>query len=195
MYPSESFFLPLPDTNDKSCVTLTIQDEEKANPGGFNLLGSTLRQKDFLWQISGPNFDKPTFLADGLENYHKFLILRTTPNGQNQIIVPTYQIDLMWHTHMLSHLGKYDSDCRRILDGKTLHHDDSLTDRSEGSVLNLAFGATKQIWWDTYGEEYHVEGGMYRGEPPAAFKNPNFVFQHKPPSMTTDGPNCHLIGK
>eukprot|EP00957_Ditylum_brightwellii_P007294 554192-Ditylum_brightwellii.AAC.1 len=36
---------------------------------------------------------------------------------------------------------------------------------------------------------------MYRGEPPSAFKDPNFIFQDKPPSMKVDCPNCHLIGK
>ncbi len=50
--------------------------------------------------------------------------------------------------------------------GSTLHHDDSLTDRTEGELLDRSYRSTKQLWFEEFGEDYVVDGGMYRGEPP-----------------------------
>jgi hypothetical protein len=143
----------------------------------FDLAGSCERQATFLWQVTQERFGDEDFLVDGVEAYCKFLKLRSTEQGREQIIVPTYQIDLMWHTHILSSLESYDDDCRKIT-GRTLHHDDSLNDRSEGSTLNRAFGATKQIWREVYNEDYVIVGGMYRGEPPKEFYANEWAISH-----------------
>ena len=58
---------------------------------------------------------------------------------------------------------------------RILEHDDSLTDRSEGSTLDTNFNATKSLWYDVYNVEYKVPGGMYRGEPPKSFFNANWI--------------------
>lgn len=79
-----------------------------------------------------------------------------------RFIVPTYQIDIMWHTHILSSIQSYHDDCMK-LNGCILEHDDSLTDRSEGGVLDTNFKATCQLWKEKYRKEYRVKGGMYRG--------------------------------
>lgn len=155
---------------------------------GFDLLGSTDRQSTFLWQVSGPRFSDDEFLKDGIGRYHKFILLRkrvlddrrqrtqqqhgdvNAPPRNLGIIVPTYQIDLMWHTHMLSGLGLYHKDCKSLLGhGMTLNHDDGLNDRTEGGTLDVAFKETKEFWKDSYGESYCVRGGMYRGEPPKQY--------------------------
>ena len=52
---------------------------------------------------------------------------------------------------------------------RILEHDDSLTDRSDGGILDTNFQATKSLWFDVYSKEYKVPGGMYRGEPPKEF--------------------------
>jgi len=139
--------------------------------GSFDILDSCQRQSTFLWQVSGPRFlhdDK--FLQQGLVNYFKFLLLK--PKAKRTIIVPTYQIDLFWHTHMLSSISLYNADCTRICNGMTLNHDDSLNDRSEGGILDRSFRATVELWKEMYnGEDYSVPGGMYRGEPPVEFYN------------------------
>jgi Glycine-rich domain-containing protein-like len=49
---------------------------------------------------SGERFDDIEFLNAGVENYYKFLTLK--PKAKEVVLVPTYQIDLMWHTHILS---------------------------------------------------------------------------------------------
>jgi len=53
--------------------------------------------------------------------------------------------------------------------GSTLHHDDSLVDRTEGGILDLSYQSTKQMWLNEFGTEYVVDGGMYQGEPPASY--------------------------
>eukprot|EP00542_Grammatophora_oceanica_P007358 CAMPEP_0194068990 /NCGR_PEP_ID=MMETSP0009_2-20130614/87396_1 /TAXON_ID=210454 /ORGANISM="Grammatophora oceanica, Strain CCMP 410" /LENGTH=419 /DNA_ID=CAMNT_0038722141 /DNA_START=917 /DNA_END=2176 /DNA_ORIENTATION=- len=140
---------------------------------GFDLLSSTERQAGFLWQVSGPCFDDLEFLNEGVENYARFLHLKPRcPVGT--LLIPTYQIDLMWHTHILSSLALYDKDCTAIL-GSTFHHNDSFTDRSEGGILDTSFQKMKGIWKNVYGADYVVDGGMYRGEPPQVFLQPTWV--------------------
>ena len=58
-----------------------------------------------------------------------------------------------------------------------LEHDDSLTDRSEGGILDSNFNATKKLWYNVYNAEYKVAGGMYRGEPPKQFFDQKWVSQ------------------
>ena len=95
----------------------------------------------------------------------KFVQLMGTnvKKGRPELIVPTYQIDLMWHTHILSSIQLYHEDCIRM-NGCILNHDDSLTDRSDGGVLDRNFKATCRMWKEVYGIEYKVHGGMYRGK-------------------------------
>jgi hypothetical protein len=104
-----------------------------------------------------------------VQNYHKFLKLSSTEE-MSLPLVPTYQIDLMWHTHMLWSLRVYHFDCVSIR-GEKFHHDDSLNDRTPGATLDLAFEATKKLWEETYNQDYIVDGGMYRGEPPPTYYN------------------------
>lgn len=169
-YVDEPFFL----SEDGPTENSQPSSKENGYLGGFDLLGSTTRQSTFLWQVSGERFSDLKFLEQGRDNYYHFLVLQSKAAERNIILVPTYQIDLMWHTHILASVTKYNDDCKAIM-GKLFHHNDSLNDRSEGSVLDVSYRATHQLWMDVYGEEYAVQGGMYRGEPPAAFFLVNWV--------------------
>jgi hypothetical protein len=133
---------------------------------GYNIMASATAQATFLWQVSGPMYQDDSFLEKAVENYHKFLQVVLT-EGELPL-VPTYQIDLMWHTHMLSSITKYNQDCLTIR-GCKFSHDDSLNDRSTGAKLELSFHATCRRWEDMYGTSYAVPGGMYRGEPETAY--------------------------
>lgn len=182
MYPEESFFL----------LTTTGPQESRTNPDssntlldGFDVIASCERQASFLWQVSGPNFDKESFLHEGVENYLKFVRLMgqdstttsTSTTGKPKFLVPTYQIDLMWHTHILISIAKYHQDNIQ-LNGCILEHDDSLNDRTEGGTLDLNFKATRKLWHQVYSEEYRVQGGMYRGEPPKEFFDASWATYH-----------------
>ena len=174
------------------CVR-TVYGDEDSLLSGFDLLASTDRQATFLWQVSGPKFHDMKFLEDGVRNYYKFLCLRK--HAPRQVIVPTYQIDLMWHTHILSNLSGYYKDCRAIMNS-ALHHDDSLNDRTDGGPLDVAFGQTTALWREQYGTEYTVEGGMYRGEPPNEYYNRDWGLYNRKDdiNMAPVGRFLHLVG-
>ena len=162
LYPSDPFFLPCDQKGGSD------HDKDKKLLSGFDLLASTERQATFLWQVSGERFDDIDFLNEGVENYCKFLSLKPKAQAKRMTLVPTYQIDLMWHTHILSSIALYNKDCEAIT-GSPFHHDDSLTDRTEGSVLDTSFRDTTSLWLEEYGIDYFVSGGMYRGEPPPVY--------------------------
>jgi len=182
LYPDEPFFLNEDNAKEKQEKETTESNHSEEFLDGFDLRGSTDRQSAFLWQVSGPLFSNDRFLKDGIERYHKFILLRRKANDKNNnknnkiaIVVPTYQIDLMWHTHILSSLAMYHRDCRSLLgDRSSLNHDDGLNDRSEGGTLDVAFNETKALWNTMYSQEYSVCGGMYRGEPPREYFSPTW---------------------
>jgi hypothetical protein len=194
LYPGEDFFLSTDDTEPFAETQLNQEVETKYTlVGDFDLVASTQRQATFLWQISGDRFDDDDFLHQGVCNYIKFLKLRRVAKQRQIVLVPTYQIDLFWHTHMLTSVTKYNADCIAIL-GETLHHDDSLTDRSDGGLLDVSFQATQELWRQEYEFEYAVDGGMYRGEPPVEY----FAFDWKPWKCHDDWivcANLHLVGR
>ena len=154
-YPEETFF-----------VTHAHNGPPVCQPGpaigmldGYNLPAACERQSSFLWQISSAEFEETQFIVNGQTNYYKFLCLRNfTP--ADKIIVPTYQIDLMWHTHILASISGYQMDCTAII-GKMLSHDDSLNDRSDDSVLNTSFESTCALWMQQYNERYPVPGSIH----------------------------------
>ena len=157
-YPNESFYLPS-DTQDGDVQSLM---------GGFDLIGSARRQATFLWQVSGEPYTFDSFLENGRDNYEKFMKLTVPAKQLHIILVPTYQIDLMWHTHILSSIEDYNNDCIRLVKN-TVHHDDSIDDRKDGGTLDLSYAATEKLWTSVYDTEYSVQDGMYRGEPPSEY--------------------------
>lgn len=153
MYPQESFFL---NENADSVESA----ETNLYLTGFDILGSCERQATFLWQVSGERFRCDHFLQEGVQNYYNFVSLMGTAlsdGSSPKFLVPTYQIDLIWHTHILSSFALYHADCMRI-NGRTLEHDDSLNDRVEGGTLDVNFRATTELWKQIYGVEYKIEG-------------------------------------
>jgi hypothetical protein len=189
-FPNEPFFLQDQDECENCSSTIV---EQCRSLEGFDLVASTQNQAAFLWQVSGPKFREDEFLYEAVENYHKFLKLSCT--GEHGLpLVPTYQIDLMWHTHILKSLRDYQSDCIAIR-GEKFHHDDSLNDRAPGATLDLAFQATQKLWEEAYNQDYSVEGGMYRGEPPSVYYNvPAWQLAFNQAIRTLERPNDAVVG-
>lgn len=161
-YPTEPFFYALTDDGWLGAAG------DQHDLAGFDLLSSSERQATFLWQVSGARFEDTCFLQCGVANYLKFLRLRPRAQSEGVVLVPTYQIDLMWHTHILSSITLYNYDCEAII-GSRLHHDDSLGDRRIGGLLDRSFRATVRLWESAYKDNYIIPGGMYRGEPPGEY--------------------------
>jgi hypothetical protein len=181
-YPHESFFLQ-PNGVEKNVSTNNHLEDCIISPspspivnqhllGGFDIVASCLHQGTFLYQISQPNFSNETFIHKGVENYIKFI--RLLPMKQHRYIVPTYQIDLIWHTHILSSGYQYHAD-NIYINGYILDHNDTLNVRTVGGELDTNFRDTVKLWWDVYNERYYIKGGMYRGEAPLDFFHPEWA--------------------
>jgi hypothetical protein len=169
-YPDEPFFLA---ENDASSMKGEAVVDKNNLLDGFDVLESCERQATFLWQVSQANFSKDNFLQEGVTNYHKFVRIMGRED-RPRFLVPTYQIDLIWHTHILYSIGMYHRECMNNIN-TILDHDDSFNDRSEGGTLDTSFKETRKFWSDVYGIDYIVKGGMYRGEPPENYFNPSWV--------------------
>ncbi|KAJ7564604.1 hypothetical protein O6H91_02G025000 [Diphasiastrum complanatum] len=79
--------------------------------------------------------------------------------------VPTYDIDLMWHSHQLKPVA-YAQDTMTLLP-KVLEHDDIDSDRSQGQKQDTGFHMTCELWENMYGVKYERAGVLYKGEPPS----------------------------
>jgi Glycine-rich domain-containing protein-like len=88
-YPDRPFFLPEGPCRGSSPQLTSQQCCEVLH--GYDLVASTLGQATFLWQVSRPQFYDEDFLRQGVERYHKFLMLSNFA-GNDGVLVPTYQV-------------------------------------------------------------------------------------------------------
>lgn len=127
-----------------------------------------LRQNTFLFQVSGPIFDSDEYLTQAIHRYKKFVTL--IGKNRHEFTVPTYDIDLVWHTHMCNMLS-YVQYCQHTT-GFIINHDDSDVERQCGSKLNRGFEDTCERWEKTFEEKYtDVEGALFKGSPDTTFND------------------------
>ncbi len=101
-------------------------------------------QKHFLYSYDLQEFGELRF-QNLVEDYVSFVKLAR----KGQMIVPTFDIDLIWYTHM-----RYPSDYHKFstdLCGFILNHDDSI----EQSVLIDAYQTKANRWKQTYQSQYN----------------------------------------
>ncbi len=154
LYPNEPFDID-PDNIDHEIFNY----DSKLT---YDIVAASERQKVFFYNVSLPHYGLYTFMGTAKERYQKFVNLKKLK--PNAFIVPMYDVDLMWHTHQL-HPKAYQVDTISFL-GVVLNHDDTTTDRSEGSKLMSGDRQTRELWKETYGENFPIPGVMYRGAPP-----------------------------
>ena len=160
-YPTAPFFLDaggLPRSGDTESSLVQL------------IVATAQRQSTFLWQVSGLRFSDDLFLAAAIERYDKFLRLMGVYGYREHFYVPSYDVDLVWHTHMLASSCAYHEETR-LRAGEHVDHDDSVNDRHEGSKLNTSWENTKKLWQQTFGSSDNavaldVGEACYRGEPP-----------------------------
>jgi hypothetical protein len=87
-------------------------------------------------------------LQRAIDRYSKFLKLLKLYPGT--MLVPTLDIDLVWHTHQCS-ASRYENDTRVFAD-RFIDHDDKLGT----SVLDDGMEKTKQLFRIRFGQEYLV---------------------------------------
>ncbi|KAL8618173.1 hypothetical protein ACOMHN_059180 [Nucella lapillus] len=127
----------------------------------FDLLSAAVRQKVFFYQVSLPHFKDLQFLSICELRYKRFLYLKQ--QNPSVELVPCYDMDLMWHTHMLHPLA-YKIDTETIL-GFTLDHNKFLDGPNPELHLTEAYDQTRDLWTDTFDESVNFEvcGSTYRG--------------------------------
>jgi Glycine-rich domain-containing protein-like len=162
VFPDVPFFLQEEESEELKDVAVLVG-------GSFDVIGATQRQQSFLWQVSRPIFEDPAFLDDAVARYHKFLCMKPNAWSGSVALVPTLQIDLMWHTHILVSLQKYHRDCVAIRGERFIDNDESFDYRMTGATMSQGFLETSKLWKEAYGEEYLIPGAMYSGTPPASY--------------------------
>jgi len=80
------------------------------------------RQGGFLWQVRWGEYEQIDFLRRAVARYGMLFGLWAS---RDSFLVPTYDMDLMWHAHM-AHPVAYVADCQRVAK-RLISHDDSVT--------------------------------------------------------------------
>merc|ERR550534_924158 len=107
------------------------------------LIRACQRHLDFLQKSAMFDFYDAKKIEGLIREYVKFLDLKKS--HPTQLVVPTLDQDLIWHTHQLDN-AKYETEVRE-LSGIFLNHDDDLPEE----VLKSNFAMTKTLWQAKYG--------------------------------------------
>ncbi|CAF1237433.1 unnamed protein product [Adineta steineri] len=128
----------------------SIKHRSKFVPS-LDLASAVLRQIDFLQKFQKHNLFAMNLQRMGrdlfekmVQNYVSFVRLA----NNNGIIVPTFEIDLMWHTHM--RFPSSYQETSKALCGFLLNHDDSI----EENVLSDRYQKTADRWKSAYNVDY-----------------------------------------
>ncbi|KAG2236543.1 hypothetical protein INT48_000843 [Thamnidium elegans] len=107
----------------------------------IDLIQAVARQYKFAVKATKRiNWDAPQGIIRGIRHYASFLAVIKENKGLTA--VPTYEIDLAWHTHMLHH-GNYSMFCSRFT-GKIINHDDTIPEKELESYVKK----TDMAWHD-----------------------------------------------
>ncbi|KAL2931355.1 Glycine-rich domain-containing protein 1 [Bienertia sinuspersici] len=163
MYPEEPYEL---DYNKLIVGDVSFKNTQCENFTTYDLVSAVKRQVPFYYQISRAHVSDDQFLREASDRYKGFLYLIKTNMKKNikHFSVPTYDVDLMWHSHQLHPISYNDDICELV--GKVLEHDDTSSDKTKGSKLDIGYTGTTKQWEDTFGLRYWKAGTMYRGTAP-----------------------------
>ncbi|MFS7936104.1 putative Glycine-rich domain-containing protein [Helianthus anomalus] len=156
-YPQESYELSFEDHSFKNDTHSRLADVPSTNN---DLISAIKRQISFYHKVgsssfvSGAIFREDLYLEEAIKRYKGFLHLvsRNIRKNLNNPCVPTYDIDLMWHTHQL-YPSSYCIDAMALV-CQVLHHDESNTDQSNGGNLDVSIKTTEQQWTEMFGSLY-----------------------------------------
>ncbi|CDY63918.1 BnaC07g51250D [Brassica napus] len=171
LYPMEPYDLDL----DKAISEPVLEKRTTT----YDLVSAVKRQCPFYYQVSRAHVDNEVFLQEAVARYKAFLYLikRNRENSIKLFCVPTYDIDLIWHTHQL-HAVSYCKDLTKMI-GNVLEHDDTDSDRSKGKKLDTGFSGTTSLWEETFGRRYWKAGAMNRGDTPKPVTTSPYIFLGK----------------
>ena len=132
-------------------ISLTVRGGVQV---GEDLVGCVLRQERFVEKMNKLDWLHSPLVFKSLQEavlrYSRFFEMLTDANLR-QMLVPTLDIDLAWHTHQLTMYG-YFRDCRGSPVHAVIDHDDKV---DEGR-LDDGFAFTAKRYKQLYKEEYSV---------------------------------------
>ena len=160
-YNNEPFDLTI--NRDMSSSVCNGYHEPYQQKSAYSIETAATRQGMFYYQVSLPHYRDGQFLKNAILRYKKYLFLKR--NNMDMFLVPCYDFDLVWHSHQL-HPLLYKKDTQAVL-GQMFNHDDSVVDRSANSKLVRSDCKTRELWQETFHEDFALCGAMFRGEPPA----------------------------
>lgn len=143
--------LILRDYLDMNPISLTIPPGECTFSVQEDLVACVLRQEKFVNKMVRLDWIHSPFIEitiiEAMERYHKFFSLM---EHSNHSIVPTLDIDLVWHTHQLFQ-SKYFDFCQDIA-GYIIDHNDKI----EQGRLDDGFEKTCKLYKSRFDEEYSI---------------------------------------
>lgn len=171
MYPNEPYDIDSTLSNEFSAKLSYVAE----NYTTYDLVLSIERQIPFFYQVSRPHVNTDRFLEASVARYKGFLhlIQKNKERSIRCFCVPTYDIDLIWHTHQLNP-SSYSNDLVELL-GKILEHDDTDQNRGRGQKLDVGFYKTTKQWEELFGLRYWRAGAMYRGSTPSPLATTPFI--------------------
>ncbi|QTD55017.1 glycine-rich domain-containing protein-like [Parasphingorhabdus cellanae] len=100
-------------------------------------------------------------IVRAVSQYEKFLTLAA--KYKETALIPTKQIDMIWHLHMLNPRDYY-HDCMALF-GQILDHEAGFGERqSEKAAHAVALDITAALWKKEFGESYLVNSGSDQGD-------------------------------
>ena len=121
---------------------------------GEDLVGCVLRQESFVKKMNTINWVHSTTAQEKLETslvrYQRFFRMLTDKNLK-RMLVPTLDIDLMWHTHQLWMYG-YFHDCLNSPCHSAIDHNDKI----EEAKLDNGFEYTSKAYKKKFKEDYSI---------------------------------------
>ncbi|KAG9036597.1 hypothetical protein FRB95_008431 [Tulasnella sp. JGI-2019a] len=137
-------------------LSLILAPYYNSGPFSMDLASAVLRQMSFIekmvnlgWTEDGRFEEDGDTLTRCVVRYHAFLDLMASTSGK--FIVPTLDIDLVWHTHQL-----FCSSYRKLhsIMGVVPDHDDKITQ----GAISTAYDQTAEAWKDRFSVPYSVCG-------------------------------------
>ncbi|CAN8288542.1 unnamed protein product [Cochlearia groenlandica] len=156
LYPMESYNINL----DKAiCNPIDISSLEKCTT--YDLISAVKRQSSFYSRVLRAHVDNEIIMQEAVGRYKAFLYLfkRNREMSMDVIGVPTHDIDLMWHTHLL-YPSSYYNDLKKIFGNIVQHEDDTkIVESKQSKKLDNIFSETTTQWEETFGQNYLKANG------------------------------------
>ena len=128
----------------------------------YNLEEACCRQFKFYYQVSLPHYKDDLFLKKAVEHYEHHL--RLSRYHPDTFMVPSYDINLIWHAHLLHPLN-YMQTTTELRAKPLWPHDDFKTGQAPPSQL-YEHEEKPLDMWKAEGLCFARPGAMYRGKPP-----------------------------